>query len=502
MMAMMRRLTLIRCACLLAGFGLVLGCGAEPPAAQSPAAESPAAKPAAERTLAEPVARPAKPLREAPPIAPSPPPAIIVESAPAEPSPKEKEEVLRPRLPPIDEDGVAAQGIRKLESERLTLYTDLPLDDEIKSLPEQFDQAYPQWREHLGLADQEAKPWHVVGRLMKDEAKFRAAGLLSDELPQFQFGYTRGDEIWWREQPSAYYRRHLMLHEGTHSFMYAHFGTCGPPWYMEGMAELLGTHSLVDGVVKLNVFPASRDDVPYWGRVKIVRDAVRDGQSLSLEQVLALEPGISSTAVPYGWCWAIAALLDGHPRYRDRFRRLPAELRQADFDARMKAAYESDWSDLNEQWQCFTADLEYGYDFERSAIDFVPGEPLSASNARIELAADRGWQSAGIRLEAGKTYRLKASGRYQIASEPRIWWCEPNGVTIRYYAGRPLGMLLAAVHPDPYGPAAKSSLLSPIEVGLDAELTPAETGTLYLRINDSPAELRDNTGSLQVQVAE
>jgi hypothetical protein len=47
-----------------------------------------------------------------------------------------------------------------------------------------------------------------------------------------------------------------------------------------------------------------------------------------------------------------------------------------------------------------------------------------------------------------------------------------------------------------------SSLLSPIEVGLGAELTPAETGTLYLRINDSPAELADNAGGLQVQVTE
>jgi hypothetical protein len=469
---------------LLAGLGLAAaGCGSEPPAAQKASA-----KPVAERAAAEPVLRATKPSRQAPPGAAPQPPAVVVETQPAK------------APPPIDEERVTAQGIRKIESERLTLYTDLPLDDEIKALPGQFDQAFPQWREYFGLADQAAKPWRVVGRLMNDEAKFRAAGLLPDVLPQFQFGYTYGDEIWWREQPSAYYRRHLMLHEGTHSFMYAHFGTCGPPWYMEGMAELLGTHSLVGGVVKLNVFPASRDDVPYWGRVKVVRDAIRAGQPLSLEQVLALQVGLESTVAAYGWCWAAAAFLDGHPSYRDRFRRLPAELRHSDFDARVRAAYESDWSNLNEQWQCFTADLDYGYDFERNAIEFVAGEPLAARGARVDVAADRGWQSTGILLEAGMKYRLEAGGRYKIAAEPRIWRSEPNGVTIRYYAGRPLGMLLAAVHPDPYDPAARSSLLSPIEVGLGAELTPAETGTLYLRINDSPAELRDNAGSLQVQV--
>jgi hypothetical protein len=401
---------------------------------------------------------------------------------------------------PIDEAKVEAQGIRKLAGEHLTLYTDLPLDDEIESLPEAFDQAYPQWRSYFGLAGRGDRPWRVVGRLMKDDAKFRAAGLLPDELPQFVYGYARNDEIWWREQPSAYYRRHLMLHEGTHSFMYANFGTCGPPWYMEGMAELFGTHSFVDGKLTLDVFPKSRDDVPYWGRVKTVREAIKAGQSLSLDEVLNLEPGLHSPAAHYGWCWATTAFLDGHPRYRERFRRLPAELREPDFNDRLKRVFAEDWSDLNEEWQCFVFDLDYGYDLTRSAIEFAAGQPLAAGGKRVTVEAARGWQSTGIRLESGKKYVLKAAGRYQLAAQGRIWWSEPNGVTIRYHGGRPLGMLLAAVHPDPYDPARASSLLSPTEIGLGAELTPDESGTLYLRVNDSPAELADNAGTATVEV--
>lgn len=403
--------------------------------------------------------------------------------------------------PPIDEDRVAAQGIRKLASEHLTLYTDLPLDDEIKALGDAFDQAYPQWLAYTGFAAREMPAWRVVGRLMKDEAKFRAAGLLPDSLPEFPNGYTRDNEIWWREQQSAYYRRHLMLHEGTHSFMYAHFGTCGPAWYMEGLAELLGTHSFVDSKLKLNVFPANRDDVPYWGRVKLVRDEIDAGKALGLEQVLHLEPGLYSTVEAYGWCWATAAFLDGHPRYSERFRRLPGELQHAEFNARVKEIFAADWLDLDEEWQSFAADLEYGYDFARNAIDFAPGKPLAAGGARAKVAVDRGWQATGIRLEAGKKYRFAASGRYRIASQPRVWWCEPNGVTIRYHGGRPLGVLLAAVHPEPYDPATVSSLIAPIEIGLAAELTPSESGTLYLRVNDSPSELADNSGSLQLEIS-
>ncbi len=63
-------------------------------------------------------------------------------------------------------------------------------------------------------------------------------------------------------------------------------------------------------------------------------------------------------------------------------------------------------------------------------------------------------------------------------------------------------MLLAAVHPEPFDPRSESSLLKPIAIGEAATIRPTESGTLYLRINDSPAELADNAGSLDVQIRE
>ena len=71
-----------------------------------------------------------------------------------------------------------------------------------------------------------------------------------------------------------------------------------------------------------------------------------------------------------------------------------------------------------------------------------------AGTPSVTVAADRGWQNSGLRLEAGVSYRLTAAGRYQVAKTTKVWWCEPGGVSIRYYRGRPLGILLAAVRPD------------------------------------------------------
>ena len=49
-------------------------------------------------------------------------------------------------LPSLDEERVAAAGLRKLEGNHLTLYTDLPPSPEVDELPHVFDEAVPLWR--------------------------------------------------------------------------------------------------------------------------------------------------------------------------------------------------------------------------------------------------------------------------------------------------------------------------------------------------------------------
>jgi hypothetical protein len=56
------------------------------------------------------------------------------------------------------------------------------------------------------------------------------------------------------------------------------------------------------------------------------------------------------------------------------------------------------------------------------------------------------------------------------------------------------------VRPDNPPPDATTALLRPTVVGLGTTLSPTETGTLFLKINDSPGELDDNAGELKVDV--
>jgi len=429
-----------------------------------------------------------------------------------------------PRAPrAVDEDRLRAAGIRRLASRHLVLYTDLPAEASIEALPEQFDQAVPQWIEYFkdalprddeAEADAEADtgtdapPWQAVGCLIKDKARFISAGLLTEEVPEFLHGYSIDFEFWFNEQPSEYFRRHLMLHEGTHAFMRTHLGSTGPPWYMEGMAEWLATHRLHEGRIELAYFPKSRGEVPYWGRIKIIQDDVAAGRRRSLPEVFALAPRAYLQTTPYGWSWGAAALLGGDPRYRERFRDLAEVVNDPEFNQRLREKFADDWPQLTAQWQAFSGEIDYGYDVAAAAIQFAPGEPLAATGVKLTVDATRSWQSSKVKVDAGQSYRLKATGRYEIArdevdGQERIWWCEPGGVSIKYYRGRPLGQLVAAILPDDWtGDAAKTKqpLWQPITVGLEAELKADTSGTLYLRVNEFPGELQDNRGELKVEI--
>jgi len=403
----------------------------------------------------------------------------------------------------VDEEAVRAAGIRKHEGQHLTLYTDLSDDDACKSLLATFDAAYPQWCRYFNVPEENSPAWHVTGCLMLDRERFRRSGLLPAELPEFLHGYTYDDHIWFDEQPSEYYRRHLMLHEGTHSFMLTRLGSTGPAWFAEGIAELLGTHRGSGDEIELGYFPKSRDEVPMLGRIKLIRDYLKTGRVPYHEQLLNLSPRDNSG---YAWTWAFATFLDSHPRYRDRFRGLIPHVVDKDFNARFEATFRGELDDIDIEWAGFAKDLDYGRDVARTAVTLATGDELPNKQTKtISIDTSRGWQSTGVLVTPGMAYEVRAKGRYQLAAGPPVWWSEPGGVTIRYYGGTPLGMLQAAIAPDLEHPAGSErldpiGLDHPIPVGLGTTITTTMIGTLYLRVNDSPAELSDNVGTLDVEI--
>lgn len=403
----------------------------------------------------------------------------------------------------VDDSRAAVAGIRKFSGQHLVLYTDLPASAAVDSLPAVFDKAVPLWAAYFGIDRAKTADWRVQAYLIGDRATFEALGLMPADNALLH-GYATGSDIWLFNQPTDYYRRHLVLHEGTHAFMTKFLGGCGPGWYSEGMAELLATHRLDprSGELALNVMPRDRREVPMLGRIKLVRDAVAANRALGFPAVMKIDNRKQLSNEAYAWCWAAAKFLDSHPRYRERFRAVQKHVQDPKFNDLVRREFADDWVELLAEWQAYVASLDHGYDFERMAIRFERG--TLSRKREVTVAVDKGWQSSGVWLQAGTTYRIAARGRYQIATEEMAggetaWPCEPSGVTIEYHDGRPLGMLLGAIVPEAAGGA---TFAKPLAIGLGCEITPEVSGTLYLRVNDSAARLGDNRGTLTIRIAD
>ena len=398
-----------------------------------------------------------------------------------------------PKYRQVDDRRVGQVGIRKIVGRHLWLYTDLPASNAVDELPLVFDKAVEQWADYFGIPPLRVAHWQMQGFLMQDRAKFAALNLLPETKSDFVNGYAQGYELWLNEQPSEYYRRHLLLHEGTHGFMHAFLGAAGPGWYSEGMAELLGTHRWKDAQLQLGYMPSDRKQVPMWGRIKLIRDANQNGEPLELEAVLGLGQRTALTTDQYAWCWALCKFLDTHPHWQTKFRQLKLHVAERDFNQRFLETF--DRAMLQTEWNAFVAALDYGYEPEHMAMVHKATRIVGRQDA-VTIAADRGWQATGWQLEGGKQYTITAEGRYQIAFDQGPWPCEPGGVTLRYHAGHPLGMLLGAIHSP-----VDNAFSKPLALGTERTFEAERDGQLYLRVNDSPAQLSDNQGSLQATIA-
>ena len=75
-------------------------------------------------------------------------------------------------------------GLNVFQSDHLVLITDHPrrADDDIKLLPEVFDEAVNVWASHYSIPLSVVSEWKVCGCLIVDRERFREAGLLPDTI--------------------------------------------------------------------------------------------------------------------------------------------------------------------------------------------------------------------------------------------------------------------------------------------------------------------------------
>lgn len=390
-------------------------------------------------------------------------------------------------------------GLRVLEGDHLTLATDRPprSGDGVEELPRVFDEAFASWCGHYAIDPARHAGWRAIGCLVVDRERFRAAGLLPSTVPDFTNGFCENGRFWMADQSNPAYRRHLLLHEGVHAFTLTLRSLATPTWYTEGIAEYLATHRMESGRFLHTPIPRQASDVEQLGRIEHVQSLVASGNAPTLSEVFALESSEHRSLGPYAASWAAVAMLSAHPRYATPFASLERGSLDASFTQRLRRARGWDDAVAAKDFAAFIDDIEYGYDFQRTAIDWSPGRSV-ASPATIEVDAGRGWQNTGLVLEAGRRYAMSARGRCRLGrSGRRGIESGPEGISLDWHRGRPVGRLLLAQWIDEEGRRPAFCVLAD---GEDAEFTVDRDGVAFARINESPGNLADNDGTLRVEI--
>jgi hypothetical protein len=431
---------------------------------------------------------------------------------------QDKMQAINPRIPApfeIDLDRVAAHGIRVLEGKHLILFTDANQRPDVEQFPLVFELAVAQWCQYFVIDPVKAQDWKMRAFVIENSARFEKAGLLPDTLPQFPAGFQNGRDMWLYLQPGDYYTRHLLLHEGTHAIMDWFLDGWGSPWYSEGMAEKLGLHQWIDRTksggpeLQLNFAVKKNLQVPDWGRVGLVRKDLEQGQGLTLGQVVSLPTNAFRDVRHYGWAWAACEFLSKHNLTRDSFSKLHQQVAvgKARFDALVAKIYQQHSEILERDWVLFIHELDYGVDITK--ITLKPAREQRQTNAAsvFQIDSSHAWQTTSFKVERGDRLRLQCHARFQVGlsdcdEKSTPWISTADGITLEYYQGKPLGSLLAGTLDEKStSPNAQvAGLLSPVIIGSNGTLEATAAGRLCLRINDSPAEMHDNQGALEVSI--
>ena len=362
-----------------------------------------------------------------------------------------------PEYPALDPRKGAADNIRVVESGRILFYTDLPSSPEVDQIPDALDAAVPLLCEFFHADEEQFENWRVEAFLMRDVDAFIRFGAL-DGPPRFLYGYSDRDRIFAKDQKVGYYNRFLLMHELVHTFMHEYFGDLRPRWYSEGVAEYVALHQWSPRKgLQLAQIPESESAYPGFGRLRQLKEILKSNRAPTIFEIMNLEPRDYVHVSSYAWSWAMVMFLYNSPKYQDVAQVLPFWMVANDPNGLFVDAIGDRWAELEYDWADFLNRLDYGYDFEATAIELEPSSDAPPNDEAlrrgvvVSVDPKRGWQSSGIVLEAGRRYKLTVGGRFDFYLEgaKRVFSFEGTGATVEYCNELPAGRVLAVVVPEP-----------------------------------------------------
>lgn len=390
-------------------------------------------------------------------------------------------------------------AFHRFEGEHIELITDVAPTPEVRDLTAAFDAGVRHWADLFHADAAKVATWKVKAYIMTERKRFENSGLISPTIRTFREGHQEGDLILCKEQPSAYYRRHLLLHEGVHWFMEKALGGYGPGWWMEGIAEWQSTHQWDGKDLVCGLMPKTREQVPYWGRFEWIQQDLAANEAPSLPILFQRAKDLHRVDSTYGWSWMAATFFANHPRYKDQFYKRLSE--KTDYSNALNKDVMGwigeDMKIVQAEFNGFVAEMDYGVDPAKAIVDMKSTK--ENAKAQLQIYSPEHWRLYSKALEAKKTYKISSDGIVNLEIESNKLETTPNGLTLRYVHAHPIGQLIAAMIPQATS-LEKTIPWTRTTIGKSARLQPESDSWLLFRFNDDDTKPSNPSGSYNITI--
>lgn len=301
----------------------------------------------------------------------------------------------------------------------------------------------------------------------------------------------------------------VVRHEAVHAYCNLTFGSTGPTWYSEGMAEM-GQY-WEEGKREVDVNP------------RVIEFLRNTKEPKSLVEIVKEEQITGDSWQAYSWRWALCHLLANNPNYNRKFRDLGIGLMTNRPGITFEAAYGRVSRQLIFEFDQFIKNVGNGYRADLCAWRWkhrfkdVDGK----GHVSVKVLAKSGWQPA-VNVEKGATYDVIAKGEWQIDGSGTMATADGLSTASDSASVRPDAEINQTV-PNGRTPVAETNakedskatvntgrllgvvmrdfqLGDSIDIGAKGSFVATETGQLYLRCGEDWTRFGDNAGSVTVYV--
>ncbi len=285
-------------------------------------------------------------------------------------------------------------------------------------------------------------------------------------------GFVGGPKIDSEAIVYATSKRKTPQHEAIHAYCGINFGSAGPVWYAEGMAEVgkywrNGERGVNAGEYVIQ-YLQSQEPKPLGAIVN--NPLERTGDSWQ----------------NYAWRWVLCHMLGANKNYSPRFKPLGLAL-LADKKVSFDRVYGAQAEEIEFEYQLFVKDMEPGYRCDLCSWNWKAKflVPSNRKTAFSKILAEQGWQASRAQVFAGDTYSLETKGDWTLGKDGELLKASGEATG----EGQLIGIIF-----DDY------ELSEPFEIGGEESFTVPRSGKLFLRCRDKWGELADNNGVIQVRI--